>query len=89
MEDIFDRPLHPYTVGLQKSKPVVNQKTEWLYSIPGQVPNPIDMPDYCYFKDRCQSCVAACNGEYPPLVKVSDTHYVACYLANGAKESDK
>ncbi len=89
VEDIFDRPLHPYTVGLQKSKPVVNQKTDWLYSIPGQVPNPIDMPDYCYFKDRCQSCVAACNGEYPPLVKVSDTHYVACYLANGAKESDK
>ena len=79
VEDIFDRPMHPYTVGLQKSKPVVNQKTEWLYSIPGQVPNPIDMPNYCYFKDRCQQCLAKCDGEYPELVQVSATHFVACY----------
>ena len=79
VEDIFDRPMHPYTVGLQRSKPVVNQKTEWLYSIPGQVPNPIDMPNYCYFKDRCSECVAQCDGKYPALVQVSDTHYVACY----------
>ena len=79
VEDIFDRPMHPYTVGLQKSKPVVNQKTEWLYSIPGQVPNPIDMPNYCYFKDRCQQCVNKCDGEYPALVQISDTHFVACY----------
>lgn len=79
VEDIFDRPMHPYTVGLQKSKPVVNQRTEWLYSIPGQVPNPIDMPNYCYFKDRCEHCTAQCDGKYPPLIKVTDTHYVACY----------
>ena len=79
VEDIFDRPMHPYTVGLQKSKPVVNQKTEWLYSIPGQVPNPIDKPNDCYFKDRCQQCVGQCDGEYPALVQVSDTHFVACY----------
>ncbi|MCH5155323.1 MAG: ATP-binding cassette domain-containing protein [Clostridiales bacterium] len=79
VEDIFDTPLHPYTVGLQKSKPVMNKDVEWLYSIKGQVPNPINMPKYCYFKDRCESCVECCNGEYPPLVKVSDTHYVACY----------
>lgn len=81
VEDIFDTPLHPYTVGLQKSKPVVNKDVEWLYSIKGQVPNPINMPSYCYFKDRCEDCVECCNGEYPPLVKVSDTHYVACYRA--------
>ena len=79
VEDIFDRPMHPYTVGLQRSKPVVNQKTDWLYSIPGQVPNPIDMPNYCYFKDRCSECVAKCDGDYPALVQVSDTHFVACY----------
>lgn len=79
VEDIFDRPMHPYTVGLQKSKPVVNQKVDWLYSIPGQVPNPIDMPSHCYFKDRCQHCTEVCNGQYPSFVQVSDTHYVACY----------
>lgn len=81
VEDIFDTPLHPYTVGLQKSKPVINKDTDWLYSIKGQVPNPIDMPKYCYFKDRCEECRECCNGEYPALVQVSPTHSVACYLA--------
>lgn len=84
VEDIFDTPLHPYTVGLQKSKPVINKDVDMLYSIKGQVPNPIDMPKYCYFKDRCESCIECCNGEYPPLVKVTDTHYVACYRADEA-----
>ena len=84
--DIFDHPMHPYTIGLQKSKPVVNKDTEWLYSIPGRVPNPIDLPDTCYFKDRCQQCFAACSGKYPDLVRVSDTHYVACHLAHDFKE---
>lgn len=79
--DIFDHPMHPYTVGLQKSKPVVNKDTEWLYCIPGRVPNPVDLPDTCYFKDRCRRCSEKCSGKYPPLMKVSDTHYVACYRA--------
>ena len=57
--DIFDHPMHPYTVGLQKSKPVVNKDTEWLYCIPGRVPNPVDLPDTCYFKDRCRRCTAS------------------------------
>ncbi len=81
VEEIFDMPLHPYTVGLQKSKPVINKDVEWLYSIKGQVPNPINMPKYCYFKDRCEHCTAECDGEYPHLVKVSPTHSVACYRA--------
>ena len=81
VEDIFDTPLHPYTVGLQKSKPVINKDTDKLYSIKGQVPNPINMPTYCYFKDRCEECRECCDGEYPPLVQVTPTHSVACYLA--------
>ncbi len=86
VEDIFDRPMHPYTVGLQKSKPVINRDVDQLYSIHGQVPNPIDMPDGCYFKDRCDVCIKACDGQYPPLVQVSPTHFVACYRAAEAKE---
>ena len=85
--DIFDHPCHPYTIGLQKSKPVVNKDTEWLYSIPGRVPNPIDLPDTCYFKDRCQYCNKSCNQPYPELVKLSDTHYVACYRAAEIEEA--
>lgn len=79
-EDIFDHPLHPYTIGLQKSKPTVDGEVDSLYCIPGFVPNPVDMPNYCYFRDRCDRCKKECAGEYPHLVKVTDTHSVSCYL---------
>ncbi len=84
-EDIFDNPLHPYTIGLQKSKPTVDGEVESLYCIPGFVPNPVDMPNYCYFRDRCDKCKKECAGEYPHLIKVTDTHSVACYLYNPKK----
>ncbi|MBR1931991.1 MAG: ABC transporter ATP-binding protein [Lachnospiraceae bacterium] len=77
--EIFKDPRHPYTIGLMNSKPVVGKHVEKLYSIPGNVPNPIDMPDYCYFKDRCEMCVEECDGKYPGVVKVSPTHEVSCY----------
>ena len=77
--EIFHDPRHPYTIGLMKSKPVVGKKVDSLYNIPGSVPNPVEMPDYCYFRDRCESCVEKCGGKYPPMYKISDTHYVACW----------
>jgi peptide/nickel transport system ATP-binding protein len=77
--EIFGNPLHPYTVGLMASKPVINQSVDRLYSIPGSVPNPINMPNYCYFKDRCERRTAACDGVYPREVYVTDTHMVTCY----------
>ena len=78
-EEIFAHPAHPYTIGLMASKPVVGRKMEKLYSIPGKVPNPIDMPDYCYFKDRCEMCVEGCEGDYPKEIRLSPTHRVSCY----------
>ena len=77
--DIFHHPSHPYTIGLMKSKPVVGKKVDSLYNIEGSVPNPVDMPNYCYFKDRCEMCCERCSGEYPPEIKISDTHVVSCY----------
>ena len=77
--DIFHNPCHPYTIGLKKSKPVVGKKVEELYNIPGSVPNPVDMPNYCYFKDRCEMQCEHCSGKYPPEIKISDTHFVSCY----------
>ena len=77
--EIFKDPRHPYTIGLMKSKPVVGKYTEKLYSIPGSVPNPIDMPDYCYFKVRCEMCVDGCEGAYPGMYQISPTHFVSCY----------
>ncbi len=79
-DDIFHHPSHPYTIGLMKSKPMINEKVERLYSIPGNVPNPINMPPHCYFKNRCESCVEKCSGPYPELVSISDTHKVSCHL---------
>lgn len=78
-EDIFHNPCHPYTIGLMKSKPVVGKKVDSLYNIPGSVPNPVNMPDYCYFRDRCEQCVEKCHGVYPPEIRVSDTHVVSCW----------
>lgn len=78
--EIFKDPRHPYTIGLMNSKPVVGKHVDKLYSIPGSVPNPVDMPNYCYFKDRCDKCIGKCNGVYPGVYKVSPTHEVSCYL---------
>ena len=78
--EIFHNPLHPYTQGLQKSKPTMKSSSDKLFNIPGNVPNPINMPDYCYFKERCSQCIHKCSGEYPEMVQVSPTHFVACHL---------
>ena len=78
-EDIFHHPAHPYTIGLMKSKPVVGKKVEELYNIPGSVPNPVNMPNYCYFRDRCEMRCDQCDGRYPPEIRISDTHVVSCY----------
>ena len=87
-EEIFAHPAHPYTIGLMASKPVVGRQVEKLYSIPGKVPNPINMPDYCYFKDRCEMCVEQCSGEYPCEVSISPTHKVSCYRYYDGKRPD-
>lgn len=81
VNEIFKNPLHPYTIGLQASKPLItSDANKPLYSIPGQVPNPINLPNTCFFKNRCNVCNAKCNGAYPKEIKVTDTHYVSCYL---------
>ncbi|MBQ3290783.1 MAG: ABC transporter ATP-binding protein [Mogibacterium sp.] len=88
-EEIFAHPAHPYTIGLMASKPVVGKKVDKLYSIPGKVPNPINMPDYCYFRDRCEmKCGGVCDGEYPHEISLSPTHKVSCYryYDNAGKE---
>ena len=87
-EEIFSHPAHPYTIGLMASKPVVGRQVKKLYSIPGKVPNPINMPNYCYFKDRCEMCVNGCEGDYPCEVSISPTHKVSCYRYYDGKRPD-
>lgn len=90
VREIFNNPLHPYTIGLQKSKPLITSNSqEPLYSIPGSVPSPINLPDTCFFKGRCNKCIGKCEGKYPGFVKVSDTHSVACYLYDEEKKEEE
>ena len=65
--DIFQNPMHPYTIGLLKSKPIIGKTNhnERLYSIPGQVPNPINMPENCHFNERCEFCQEGCKEKEP------------------------
>ena len=86
--EVFHNPCHPYTIGLMASKPVVSRRVDRLYSIPGSVPNPINMPNYCYVRDRCEKCIDKCSGEYPHEIHVSPTHIVSCYLYDDMKKED-
>lgn len=84
VREIFHTPAHPYTVGLMASKPVVGKRTDSLYAIPGRVPNPVNMPNHCYFRERCDRAHDACGGEYPCQIQLSPTHFASCYQ----KETD-
>ncbi|MFL8711523.1 ABC transporter ATP-binding protein [Clostridioides sp. GD02377] len=79
--ELFKNPKHPYTIGLLKSKPIIGEnKEKRLYSIPGQVPNPIGIPDSCYFSDRCEKVCDKCRTQIPPLIELNSGHSIACWL---------
>ena len=80
-EDIFYDTKHPYTQGLIKSVPRLDRDDESrLFSIDGQPPNVVDLPDCCPFYPRCHKALAVCKNCYPPVVQFSDTHRAACWL---------
>ncbi|MEG1311238.1 MAG: ABC transporter ATP-binding protein [Romboutsia sp.] len=78
--DIFKKPMHPYTKGLLKSNPSLAKDHTSLYSIPGQVPNPIEIHNGCYFSDRCDSSFEKCKISIPPLKKYKNNQKTACWL---------
>ncbi|MDD2269480.1 MAG: ABC transporter ATP-binding protein [Eubacteriales bacterium] len=80
VREIFHNPSHPYTVGLMNSRPNISDTKGRLYSIPGNVPNPINMPNFCYFRNRCEHAFEKCVEAYPPLYTLTDSHKVCCYL---------
>ncbi|HOE75310.1 MAG TPA: ABC transporter ATP-binding protein [Rectinema sp.] len=82
-EDIFESPKHPYTMGLIRSVPRLDQETKVrLYSIPGQPPNVIDLPDCCPFYPRCEQAMDICREKYPSIVSFENNQSVACWLYN-------
>ena len=80
-EDIFYDTKHPYTQGLIKSVPRLDRDDEGrLFSIEGQPPNVVDLPDCCPFYPRCRKALPVCKNRYPPVVRFSGTHHAACWL---------
>ncbi len=80
VKTLFKDPKHPYTQSLLASLPQLNSEQERLASIPGQVPNPLDMPKGCRFAPRCQFAKEICLAEAPELVEVEPGHKSRCLL---------
>jgi peptide/nickel transport system ATP-binding protein len=78
-DTIFSRPLHPYTIGLLNSMPGRLPPKTNLEAIPGMVPNPLDWPTGCHFRNRCTRADASCAQAEPPLVEIEPGHNVACF----------
>lgn len=78
--ELFANPKHPYTKGLLQAKPIINQRKERLYTIPGQVPNLVNLEPSCYFSDRCEFCMSICKEKVPPMKTLENDHKVACWL---------
>jgi len=77
---LFEQPQHPYTQGLMKSIPRLEEESDYLGSIPGTVPLPEQMPVGCRFADRCEHVMAHCRNVTPPRQQVGNNHYVSCWL---------
>lgn len=87
-DNLFEHALHPYTQGLIASIPILGKPKERLESIPGNVPNLIDMPEACRFADRCQARIehnlTICKEQEPNLINVKKDHKVRCWLYESA-----
>lgn len=87
LEDVFDRPCHPYTKALLRSVPVLGMaEGERLQAIPGATPNPADLGPGCEFADRCSSCSDACKSKAIPQYEPTPGHQVRCVLFRDAPE---
>lgn len=80
VEEIFKKPLHPYTEGLLKSIPMPTDKKDTLFSIKGNIPSPKDYPEGCRFSSRCDKCMEKCPIQEPPLVEMPNGRKVRCWL---------
>ena len=82
--ELFDNPKHPYTDALIGSTPVLGETDKELTTIPGSVPNLINLPPGCKFAPRCQARIEneleICTEEEPTLKEVAANHWVRCWL---------
>ncbi len=85
VKTLFANPLHPYTLGLLRSRPELGNESgtrnSMLYSIPGMVPSPLHFPSGCKFHPRCPKCRDICRSCEPELIQIGEGHFVRCHLA--------
>ena len=86
VEQLFTKPLHPYTQGLLDSIPKMDEERERLYMIKGIVPDPIHLPKGCSFADRCDKCMDKCREHMPKLAETEDGRKVRCFLVSDEVE---
>ncbi len=80
-EDIFDRPVHPYTKALLSAVPVPDPESAHERQIlEGDIPSPLTPPSGCHFHPRCPDCEAVCKIDTPHLVALTDTHSASCHI---------
>ncbi|GKX29279.1 ABC transporter ATP-binding protein [Vallitalea longa] len=77
---------HPYTGGLLKSIPKLDEDLEKLEQIDGSVPHPLNLPKGCRFAPRCKYATEKCNKEMPELIKVEEDHFVRCFYPEMGKD---
>lgn len=77
---LFREPKHPYTRGLLKSTPNLQQIQETLDTIEGTVPNPLNMPQGCRFHPRCPEATEKCRSDSPSFIHINSQHQVRCFL---------
>ena len=78
--ELFDNPLHPYTVGLMNSFPSISGEKRKLTGIPGSPPDLASPPTGCRFHPRCPQAMAICSQTAPRMKTISAGHSVACHL---------
>jgi peptide/nickel transport system ATP-binding protein len=83
---VFEHPMHPYTRGLFDSLPDLDSDVERLKPIKGLMANPMDLPPWCSFHDRCEACVENCQKQDPVLIEVEPGHFVKCLHYGPGKE---
>ena len=91
LDDVFNNTRHPYTEGLFRSLPNLDDRTSKLKPIKGLMPDPINLPEGCTFYPRCDYAMEICKTVKPSKVYRNDEHYVECHLydENSVKEGGK
>lgn len=83
VREVFQHPMHPYTVGLLGALPSLEKGKTELTAIPGTIANAANLPDGCRFHPRCEHCMECCKTEQPEMIRINDDHYVECFARNG------